>query len=176
MGLLDKKNLFDCYIDAHYKNYKEFCSPIPAALTFYLFIDSDMAEGDLLILTLLKIPVAIIRLMGSSAAMLTYLPNYVLILTLDAIIFSARLASTWQAYVLSWPFRAASLVLVTGIFSAEFYYLYSVLKIEEMHWVWQVLIMLICCQIILGLMRHGYLSMIKKFDPVKLKSPVEHLV
>ena len=135
-----------------------------------------MAEGDLLILTLLKIPVAIIRFLSNSLAILTYLPNYLLILVLDSIIFSARLASSAKTYILSWPLRLASIMLVLYIFIWEFYSLYKVMAIEELHWGWQVLISVISCQIILALMRHGYLSMIKKFDPVKLKSPWEHLV
>jgi hypothetical protein len=45
-------------------------------------------KDDLLILRLLKIPVIIIKYLSKGLAMLTYLPNYLFILVLDAIIFN----------------------------------------------------------------------------------------
>jgi hypothetical protein len=48
-------------------------------------------KDDLLILKLLKIPVAVIKYLSTFMAMLTYLPNYVVILVLDTIIFNEKL-------------------------------------------------------------------------------------
>ena len=45
-------------------------------------------KDDLLILRLLKIPVIIIKYLSKGLAMFTYLPNYLFILVLDAIIFN----------------------------------------------------------------------------------------
>lgn len=135
-----------------------------------------MAQDDLLILKLLKIPVLIIRYLSSTLAILTYLPNYLLILGLDSIIFSNKLTISATRYLLSWPVRLVALVTVFYLFYFEFYSLYLLLEISGLAVGWQILLMIVSSQIILALMRHGYLSMIKKFDPVKLKSPWEHIL
>lgn len=131
-------------------------------------------KDDLLILKLLKIPVTIIKILCKAIAMLTYLPNYLIILLFDSVIFHPKLSKTLLLYILSWPFRVFSLLIVITLFTTEFYLLYLGLAVQGLHWGFQILITLIASQIILALMRHGYLQMIKKFSPQKLKSPAEH--
>lgn len=133
-------------------------------------------KDDLLILRLLKVPVTIIKYLSKGVAMLTYLPNYLVILALDTIIFSQLLSSTLFYYIISWPLRLLSLVGVVAIFCAQFYCLYTLLSISHFHWGVQLALTFIAFQGVLALMRHGYLTMIKKFSPTKLKSPLEHLV
>lgn len=132
-------------------------------------------KDDLLILKLLKVPVTIIKYLSKFVAMLTYLPNYLVILILDAIIFSTMLSSTLLFYVISWPFRLIALAGVIVIFCAEFLGLYKLLSISHFHWGIQLVLTFIAFQGVLALMRHGYLTMIKKYSPTKLKSPLEHL-
>lgn len=132
-------------------------------------------KDDLLILKLLKVPVTIIKYLSKFVAMLTYLPNYLVILILDAIIFSTMLSSTLLLYVISWPFRLIALAGVIVIFCAEFLGLYKLLSISHFHWGIQLVLTFIAFQGVLALMRHGYLTMIKKYSPTKLKSPLEHL-
>lgn len=131
-------------------------------------------KDDLLILKLLKVPVTMIKVLCKAMAMLTYLPNYLVILLLDSVIFHAKLSKTLLLYILSWPFRVFSLLVVIALFTTEFYLLYLGLSVQGLHWGFQILITLIASQIILALMRHGYLQMIKRFSPQKLKSPAEH--
>lgn len=132
-------------------------------------------KNDLLILKILKVPVTVIKYLSMGLAMLTYFPNYLLILVLDSIIFSQTILGTLSYYVLSWPFRLAALVGVVAIFSAEFYGLYMLLSISHLHWGVQLGLSFVAFQGVLALMRHGYLTMIRKFSPTKLKSPLEHL-
>ena len=132
-------------------------------------------KDDLLILKLLKVPVTIIKYLSKFVAMLTYLPNYLVILILDAIIFSTMLSSTLLFYVISWPFRLIALAGVIVVFCAEFLGLYKLLSISHFHWGIQLVLTFIAFQGVLALMRHGYLTMIKKYSPTKLKSPLEHL-
>ena len=132
-------------------------------------------KDDLLILKLLKVPVTIIKYLSKFVAMLTYLPNYLVILILDAIIFNSKFISSFLMYCLSWPFRLISLIAVIAIFSFEFYGLYALLSIQHFHWGIQLALSFVAYQGVLALMRHGYLTMIKKFSPTKLKSPKEHL-
>lgn len=128
-------------------------------------------KTDLLILRILKVPVTIIKYLSQFFAILTYLPNYLLILIFDAIIFHPQSASSLLAYTLSWPFRIAALLGVISIFSLEFYGLYSLLSISHLHWGVQIFLSVVTFQGILALMRKGYLTMIDKFSPTKLKSP-----
>lgn len=128
-------------------------------------------KNDLLILKILKVPVAVIKYLSKGLAMLTYFPNYLLILVLDSIIFSRTILGSLTYYALSWPFRLAALVGVVSIFSAEFYGLYMLLSISHFHWGVQLALSFISFQGVLALMRHGYLTMINKFSPTKLKSP-----
>lgn len=132
-------------------------------------------KDDLLILKLLKIPVTLIKYLSKFIAMATYLPNYLLILILDSIIFSPKLSSTLMYYVLSWPLRVLALVAVVGIFCVEFWGMYLVLGIEGFVWWVQLGLTFVAFQGVLALMRHGYLTMINKYSPTKLKSPLEHL-
>ena len=132
-------------------------------------------KDDLLILKLLKVPVTIIKYLSKFVAMFTYLPNYLIILVFDALIFSTTLSSSLSYYAISWPFRFVALVGVVVIFCAEFFGLYMLLSISHFHWAIQLVLTFIAFQGVLALMRHGYLTMIKKYSPTKLKSPYEHL-
>ena len=132
-------------------------------------------KDDLLILKLLKVPVTIIKYLSKFVAMFTYLPNYLIILVLDTLIFSTTLSSSLSYYAISWPFRLVALVGVVVIFCAEFLGLYMLLSISHFHWAIQLVLTFIAFQGVLALMRHGYLTMIKKYSPTKLKSPYEHL-
>lgn len=129
-------------------------------------------KDDLLILKLLKVPVTIIKYCSKFVAMLTYLPNYLIILILDAIIFHASTVKSLLNYIIFWPIRLASLLAVIAIFSFEFYGLYSLLSIQHFHWGIQLTLSFVAFQGVLALMRHGYLTMIKKYSPTKLKSPM----
>lgn len=73
-------------------------------------------KDDLLILKLLKIPVTIIKYLSKFFAMMTYLPNYLIILVLDSIIFNITLSSTFAYYIVSWPLRFVALIGVIAIF------------------------------------------------------------
>lgn len=128
-------------------------------------------KDDLLILKLLKIPVTGIKYLSKFIAMATYLPNYLLILVLDSIIFNNKLLSSLPFYVMSWPFRLVSLVAVVVIFCAEFYGMYLGLSISHFWWPVQLGLTFVAFQGVLALMRHGYLTMIAKYSPTKLKSP-----
>lgn len=75
-------------------------------------------KDDLLILRILKVPVVIIKYLSKALAILTYLPNYVLILLLDAIIFNEIILRNLTYYALLWPFRLIALVGTVAIFSA----------------------------------------------------------
>lgn len=148
----------------------------------YYYIELSQSErrikmkDDLLILKLLKIPVAVIKYLSTMMAMLTYLPNYLVILMLDAIIFNEKLTSTFFFYAISWPVRLLAQVTVIAIFCLQFYALYMLLSISHFHWGVQLLLTFIAFQGVLALMRHGYLTMIKKYSPTKLKSPKQHLL
>ena len=75
-------------------------------------------KDDLLILRLLKVPVIIIKYLSKSLAMLTYLPNYILILILDTIIFKEKFIANLFSYCISWPFRFVASISVVGVFCA----------------------------------------------------------
>lgn len=129
-------------------------------------------QDDLLILKILKLPVLGIKFLSKFFAILTYLPNYLLIFILDSIIFNQKFVSTLVSYIISWPLRLGSLVAVVAIFCAEFYGIYALLSISHLHWGVQLILTFIAFQGLLALMRHGYLTMIDKFSPKKLKSPM----
>lgn len=117
-------------------------------------------QEDLLILKLLKLPVIAIKYICKAVAILTYLPNYLLIYILDCIIFNESFISSLRNYILSWPLRFASLGIVIAIFVAEFYAMYMFLSISHFHWGMQILLTVVAFQALLALMRHGYLTMI----------------
>lgn len=134
-----------------------------------------MEKNDLIILKLLRIPVAIISFMSRTIAMLTYIPNYFILLGLDSFLFHEKFASTLGWYAATWVFRFVALLLCLAVFVGEISLVYYLTEIYYLHWMLQIPAMLLATSGLLFLMRKGYLSMISKFNPTKLKSPLEHL-
>lgn len=129
-------------------------------------------SDDILLLRLLHIPVIVIKFVSKAISMITYLPNYVMIFILDRIIFNIGLQSSLLRYIVFWPFRFLSLNLVTAIFYMEFNAIYQMLDLNEKEWYTQLFALSFGIGAMLFLMRKGYLQMIKKFNPTKLKSPM----
>lgn len=129
-------------------------------------------SDDILLLRLLHIPVIVIKFISKAISMITYLPNYVMIFILDRIIFNIGLQSSLLRYIVFWPFRFLSLNLVTAIFYMEFNAIYQMLDLNEKEWYTQLFALSFGIGAMLFLMRKGYLQMIKKFNPTKLKSPM----
>jgi hypothetical protein len=104
--------------------------------------------------------------------MLTYLPNYILILALDSLVFCHSFQASFAVYCIMWLFRFIALNLVTALFCLEFFAIYYFLDIYDKAWYTQTLAMSLTIGGLLFLMRKGYLRMVASFNSLKLKSPL----
>jgi hypothetical protein len=73
-------------------------------------------EQDLLLLQILKIPVIVIKFIAKLFSILTYLPNYLLLLIVDHFLFSEQYAATLLIYSIMWLPKLALLLLSFAIF------------------------------------------------------------
>jgi hypothetical protein len=75
-----------------------------------------MADQELFLLQLLKVPVFIIKTLSKLLSIFTYTPNYLFLYLVDAVVFSSGLQATMLSYILSWIPRFALLLTGLGMF------------------------------------------------------------
>lgn len=131
-----------------------------------------MKKKDLLILKVLKIPFLVISYLSRTLSMLVYVPNYFIILALDWLLFHEGCRRTYLRYAFTWVPRLLALLLTSCVFLLEFWLIYVGMDIRMHEWYIQVLAMAAVIIALLGLMRKGYLTIIRKYNPEKLKSPL----
>ena len=88
-----------------------------------------MAEQELLLLQILKIPVMVIKYLAKILSIGTYLPNYLILYVIDQVLFGERFRSTWVMYVTMWLPKVGMLGLGLALFCGEFYGLFVGMKL-----------------------------------------------
>lgn len=129
-----------------------------------------MAEQELLLLQLLKIPVVVIKYLARILSIATYLPNYLILSFVDHFLFADTYSATLLVYSLMWLPKLALLFFSLALFSLEFYSIYYFLQLETHGIAIQVAGVVLTLAGLLILMRKGYLSLIEKYNLSKLKS------
>ena len=61
-----------------------------------------MAEQELLLLQILKIPVIVIKFLAKILSIATYLPNYLILYLVDFVLFEPRFRCSFIVYTLMW--------------------------------------------------------------------------
>jgi NADH:ubiquinone oxidoreductase subunit 4 (subunit M) len=77
-------------------------------------------------------------------------------------------------YVITWLPKVALLVIVITLFVSEFYIIFSIMQLYNHGLAIQIIGMVLTFAGLIILMRKGYLSLLKKYNLTKLKSPLEH--
>ena len=77
-----------------------------------------MAEQELLLLQILKIPVILIKYLAKILSIATYLPNYLILYLVDFILFEDRFRSSLIVYALMWVPKVVMLLFGLALFSA----------------------------------------------------------
>lgn len=139
-------------------------------------IKNLLMEQDLLLLQILKIPVVVIKFIAKVFSILTYLPNYLLLLIVDHFLFSEQYSATMLIYTIMWLPKIALLLFSVAIFYFEFYGVYYLLELQDQNLYLQVGGLFLAFSGLIILMRKGYLSLIEKYNLNKLKSVKEHIV
>jgi hypothetical protein len=75
-----------------------------------------MAEQELLLLQILKIPVIVIKYLAKVLSIATYLPNYLILLIVDHFLFSDAYTASLLIYSLMWLPKLALLLLSLLLF------------------------------------------------------------
>ncbi len=134
-----------------------------------------MAQQQLLLLQILKIPVVVIKFLAKVLSILTYLPNYLILLGVDHVLFSDRYCSSLLIYGVMWLPKVLLLFLSLFLFCSEFYGIFYVMQLQEHGLIIQVTGIVLTLAGLLILMRRGYLSLIEKYNLSKLKSVMQHV-
>ena len=73
-------------------------------------------DQELFLLTILKLPVFLIKTLSSYLSKLTYLPNYLALLLLDFLLFHPAATTTLLRYFLTWLPRLLLLLAAFSLF------------------------------------------------------------